>query len=497
MKSITYSILAAGLAITVTSCSKQLDLTPISSTTTNNFYSNANDFAQGVNGAYSNLTNYPNQALWLGELRSDNINGQDDGTRDWGGINNFSNAISSTGFITAAWNENFNGIYNVNTVLEALDTKSTVIGDTALATRYRAEMRFLRGFYYFQLVKLFGKVPVVTSPLSATAVAAVPRNAVSDVYTQIIADFSYAAGILPATYTGANIGRATSGAANGYLALVYLTRSGPTYNIEGPGLNSNEYDKALTYLNLVINSGNYNILSSYPSVFSYTNENNKEVVFDIQFMSSSNGAGFPSQLVPVAYWTSINYASNYGNGYGSSTFAITNSLSATYRPNGVVQDVRDTFNINYTYGVNTFYKKYIDLSRKGTSGTDWPVNFIALRYTDILLLKAGAILHGASGTQAEADSLVNQVRKRTGLGNLNNVTLTQLLEERRREFAGEGIRWNDLVREGLAVTTMNAWIAAENLGTTISTVVPNYVIYPVPSAEVATSNGLYKQNHGY
>lgn len=497
MKTYLYTALLAAVAINTTSCSKQLDLTPVSNTSTNNFYSNANDFAQAVTGAYSNLTNYPTQALWLGELRSDNIYGTDDGNRDWAGINNFATNISSTGYITTAWNENFNGVYNANSVLQALDQKGTVIKDTALASRYRAEARFLRGFYYFQLVKLFGKVPVLTSPLSAAEVAAVPRSEISAVYDLIISDFVYAASVLPPTYTGSNTGRATSGAANGYLGLVYLTRSGPTYNVSGPGLNSNEYDKALTYLNKVVSSGVYDILPSYPNVFSYTNENNKEVVFDIQFMSSSNGASFPSHLVPVAYWTSLGYASTYGNGYGSSAFDITNNLRTSYRPNGVVQDVRDTFSVNYTYGVSTFYKKYIDLSRKGSTGTDWPVNFIALRYADVLLLKAEAILHGGSGTQAEADALVNKIRNRGGLGSINQVTTAQLLEERRREFAGEGIRWNDLVRSGQAVTIMNAWIAADNYGSTINQVIPNHVIYPVPSAEITTSNGLYKQNEGY
>lgn len=500
MKKVSYSILLSSVIVIAASCSKQLDKSPTSSTTTENFYSNANDFAQAVTGAYNNLTSYPSQALWLGEMRSDNINAIDDGTRDWPGINNFTSSISSTGFIATAWDENFDGIFTVNSVLAALDSKGTLIGDSALATRYRGELRFLRGFYYFQLLRLFGKVPVITAALSAADVASVPRSEVSAVYDQIIADFTYAAGILPATYTGANIGRATSGAANGYLGLVYLTRSGPSYGVDGPGLASNEYDKALTYLNLVISSGNYSLLSSYPSVFSYTNENNAEVVFDVQFMSSSNGAPYPSHLVPVAYWTStaVGLTTAYGNGYGTSTFAITNNLKTSYEPNGTVQDVRDTFNINYSYGLSTFFKKYIDLSHKGTSGTDWPINFIALRYADILLLKAEAILNGATGgTQAEADSYVNAIRARAGLTALSNVTPDQLLEERRREFAGEGTRWNDLVREGKAVTTTNAWITSDGLGATINTVVPDYIIYPVPGAEISTSNGLYTQNPGY
>jgi hypothetical protein len=112
-------------------------------------------------------------------------------------------------------------------------------------------------------------------------------------------------------------------------------------------------------------------------------------------------------------------------------------------------------------------------------------------------MKAECILNGASGgSQADVDAIVNQVRTRAGIGALSNVNLATLMEERRREFVGEGLRWNDLIREGLAVTTMNAWIASDAI-TTISQVVPNYIIYPVPASEIQTKAGLYTQNPGY
>jgi hypothetical protein len=92
---------------------------------------------------------------------------------------------------------------------------------------------------------------------------------------------------------------------------------------------------------------------------------------------------------------------------------------------------------------------------------------------------------------------VNLVRKRAGIATVSNVDLPTLMEERRREFLGEGIRWNDLVREGMAVTTMNNWIAADGQSSTISPVIPGFIIYPVPSQEMLTAPGLYTQNPGY
>lgn len=216
-------ILALGLTIALAGCDKQLDQQPVSNLATSNFYTNNNDFLQAVNGVYAQLKAYPDQLMFLGEMRSDNINAVSDGNRDWDGINNFSSNITTVTFISNAWKNNFNGIYNANSVLSALATKGSVIGDTSLVTRYTAECRFLRAFYYFQLVRLFGQVPVITQPLSAEEVNSIGRSAVQDVYAQIEEDLTYAAANLPASFSGSNLGRATSYAAKGLLGLVYLT----------------------------------------------------------------------------------------------------------------------------------------------------------------------------------------------------------------------------------------------------------------------------------
>ena len=505
MRTSLYSIIGClGLAL-LAGCSKQLNQVPPSSITTTNFYSNNNDFAQAVTGAYNQLRAYPDETLWMGEMRSDNVIAGSDGNRDWQGINDFSPNLTTTAFIVSAWDNMFNGIYAANSVLDALVTKGTNVTDTVLRRRYAGECHFLRAFYYFQLVRLYGKVPVVDHVTSAADVAKVPRSAVSDVYKLIIADLQFAIANLPVSYGATDVGRPTLYSAEGMLGLVYLTRSGPTYNVNGPGINSNEYSQALSLFNNVIASNQFTFGTSYPTIFSYTNENNKEVLFDVQFMSTNNGADFPSMLVPTGYWTGLGLT-GYGNGYGSCTFNVTNNLLKSYTTSaGAKVDTRDTFNIQFKYNTsatvvdsaNQFEKKYINVAKRGTAYTDWPINFIVLRYTDILMMKAECILNGATGgTQADVDAIVSQVRVRAGLNAVTNVDLPTLMEERRREFAGEGLRWNDLVREGMAVTTMNAWIASDTI-TTISAVVPNYIIYPVPNAEILTAPGLYTQNPGY
>lgn len=508
MKKIVYLIIG-GIAIGLFACNKQLDQLPVSSVQTSNFYSNTNDFTQGVSGAYNKLRAYPDQALWLGEMRSDNVIIATDGNRDFQGINDFSPNLTTTAFVVGAWDNDFNGIYNANSVLDALVTKSKNVTDSTLAKRFGAECRFLRALYYFDLLRFYGKLPIVSSALGAADVAAIPRSSVSDVYDFIVQDLQYAVTNLPASYVGADIGRATSWAAKGILGLVYMTKSGPTYGIDGgPGLASNDYSKSLALFNDIITNGPFVFSPTYSSIFSYSNENNKEVLFDVQYLSTYNGADYPSMLVPSAYWGGLGFTT-YGNGYGTGTYNVSKNMLQSYRNsvNGVGIDKRDTSNIQHAFILATnaptvfdttrpFEKKYINFALRGTTYNDWPINFIVLRYTDILMMKAECILHGATGAQADVDAIVNQVRTRAGAPTVSNVTIPVLMEERRREFLGEGLRWNDLVREGMAVTTMNNWIASDTL-TTIKTVLPQYIIYPVPQAELLAKPGLYTQNAGY
>jgi hypothetical protein len=506
MKKCLYSLAALSM-LALGACTKKLDQVPPSSLTTENFFTNTNDFTQAVNGVYNRLRAVPTQALWMREVRSDNVVPTSDGNRDWQGIADFSPNITSAGFVTSTWTNNFNGIFNANVTLDALETKGANISDPSLRTRFTAECRFLRAFYYFDLLRYYGKLPVIEHPLSVQEVSSVPRSPVADVYNLIISDLQYAADNLPASYAGAETGRANKWAAKGLLGLVYMTRSGPTYGIEGPGLALNEWDKAAALFNEIIASNQYQFLASFPSIFSYTNENNKDVIFDVQFMTTNNGAEHPAQLVPPAYWTGLGL-SGYDNGFGTGTYNVSKSLLQSFRNiPGPAPDNRDTFSIRRSFAPTNgsavldssrpFIKKYIDVNRRGTGRADWPINFIVLRYTDVLLMKAECILHGFGGTNAEALAIVNQVRTRANVPLLSGtLTMDQLLEERRKEFLGEGIRWNDLVREGLAVTQMNSWRAAEGVAT-IQEVKPEFIIYPVPQQEILAKPGLYVQNPGY
>jgi hypothetical protein len=486
----------------LSACDKQLDQTPISDLTTENFYTQPNDFIQGINAAYYGLRTYPDRLLNLSETRSDNLYAiSDGGVRDWEGINDFQKTIAGNAYVTEAWSGNYAAIAKTNLILQQLNGKgATVISDAGLRTRLEAEARFLRAFYYFDLVRWFGPVPLVENTVTSSEASKIGRTAVTDVYNLIISDLQFAGDNLPAAYTAAaDKGRATKYAAKGILALVYMTRSGPTYNIKGPGLGVNEWGQALTLLQEIIDSKKYSFLSDYASIFSYSNENNAEVIFDVEYNTGANpitGGTFPWLLVPDAWFQS----QGKGTQGGLTIRPVSNDLLNDYEPG----DIRKPFSIQTGFTNNgvtetrSFFKKYVDVSQTPkTSRLDWPINFIVLRFTDVLMMKAECILHGAPGSQADVDAIVNQVRARAGLTPVSNVTLPRLMDERRKEFAAEGTRWFDLERSGNIESIMNTWITKEDVGQIMQPFQLNYILYPIPQSELDAAPGLYDQNPGY
>jgi hypothetical protein len=338
---------------------------------------------------------------------------------------------------------------------------------------------------------------------------------VDSVYRFIIADLQYAISNLPANYSGAfpaytatDVGRATRYAAQAVLAQVYMARSGPTYGIEGPGLGLSEWSLAVPLLNSIISSGQFVFNPSFTSIFSYANQSpvaNREAIFSVMYVSGQNpvlGASFPWVLAPQDFFNSLPTGNNLSNG-ALGFPAVSNNLLSSFAANDARRS--PTFHttpfsftgIGYT---QPFYRKYLDTTRiPTTTRFDWGINFIAIRYTDILMLKAECVLRGAPGSQAtDVDAVVNQVRARAGLPAIANVTMPQLLEERRREFANEGLRWFDLQRSGQLINIMNAWIAVEDAGLKkMNQVTANHIIYPVPQSQQDAAPGLYTQNPGY
>jgi hypothetical protein len=493
-------IIMLGLA----ACEKQLDQAPISQMSIGGFFRNDVDFDQAVSGVYNSLRGYPSREFYLSDVRSDNIYGVGAmGVRDHEPINNFAKTISSNVYMSEAWNSNYTGILRANTVLDNLNNGN--VSSVAVKNRMEAEVRFLRAFYYFDLVRIFGKVPKVDRLMTPLELLTLERAPVADIYDLIISDLNFAITNLDEYYAKGtpNCGRATKNAARGILARVYLTRSGPTYDIEGPGLATKDYGTALGLLNDVIISAKYSTLSNYASIFAYNNENNAEVVWDIQFMRGGGaGADFPGEFSCREWWNSVNIPWDIG----LENKDVSEALIAKYDQ---VKDKRFAATVllgyinksTHLYDYDPGIIKYSSSNPAdwGASRTDFPINYIVLRYADILLMKAECILQGATGTQTEVNTIVNDIRTRAGIDPLpGNVTLDNLLAERQLEFLGEGQRWGDLVRTGKVLNVMNAWIPIEDIkGQMAHTIDANMIIYPVPQSQIDVKKGLYKQNLGY
>jgi starch-binding outer membrane protein, SusD/RagB family len=514
------------VAVILASCEKKLSQVPISTATTETFYKQPSDFIQAVNATYNSLRGFPDRALFLSEVRSDNIYPTNDVGRDPDPINNFSIALATSPLVDEAWTANFSGIFKANTVIDQIAKNGSYIGSAQLATRLNAEAKFLRAFFYFDLVKYFGKVPVIDHPVSAAEAVKIGRSPIADVYTLIISDLQFAVANLPSNfsgpfpnYTSADVGRATKFAAESLLAEVYMARSGPTYSIEGPGMGLNEWGQALTLLQDVITNGGFVFRTqkyTFPDtgaaaaqIFSYTNQSpttNKEAVFDVMYLNGQNpvlGATYPWQLVPQSYLNTL-AGTNAAGALG--TPSVSNDLLNSYSTVAPIDTRKAPFlhttpyNNFGTTDLHAFFRKYLDTSKipPNNNRFDWGINFIVIRYTDILMRKAECILHGATGTQTDVDAIVNQVRARANQPAISNVTLPQLFIERRKEFASEGNRWFDLQRSGDLLTIMNAWKNVEDATLhKIGPIVANSVIYPVPQSQIDAAPGLYIQNPGY
>ncbi|MCC9135598.1 RagB/SusD family nutrient uptake outer membrane protein [Pontibacter silvestris] len=503
MKKISVVLLSV-LLLGISACEDDLDQAPISDASAANFYRNTADFQQGVTGIYNALTNYPVRRFNLSEVRSDNIFAPGvSGVRDWNPVNNFEKTLETNPLIIEAWNTNYNGILRANTVLDKIN--ETAVPDATVRSRLIGEAKFLRAFYYFDLVRLFGRVPLFDKTVSPDEALSIPRSPVADVYQLIISDLEDAIANLPESYDASNKGKATSHAARGILALVHLTRSGPQLHPDGPTLGLNEYDRALTLLNEIINSGQYSFVNDYASIFSYTNENNPDIVFDVQAVGGNAGdvgvgSILPTEMYeePFARAIGIPFAGGIPiDGPKAPSDDLLNSFQES--------DVRDDFSILPSYTdpngalVNRAqFVKFLDVSKAGVDRFNWPINFPVLRYTDVLLMKAEAILmSGAGGSQNEVDGIVNDVRARANLDPVSNVDMDMLLAERRREFLAEGLRWHDLVRTGKVIDVITAWDAVEDVTNKMSPITVNDIIYPIPQTQLDVKEGLYEQNPGY
>ena len=372
--------------------------------------------------------------------------------------------------VQSIYRNTYTGLYSINTALSKLSNFS-FDGKTEM----EGELRFLRGMYYFNLVRLFGDVPLVKKPLTISESYNQLRSPEADVYTSIISDMRFAADNLPlrSQVASTRTGQLTKGAAQGMLGKVYLTL--------------NRKDSAEYFLNLVIQSGEYELQDDYTKLFGMkgiANKNSKEALIEIQYVGAANSpnSGYMESFGP--------YQNMILSGQGMGMNQVSDDLWNEFEPG----DLRREASIfeGYTNRAGNwvdvkFPAKWYDDVFLTTANGYYKNNFIVLRYADILLMYA----------EVKNDAIyLNMVRDRVGLPGYGDTgypdaynTLALAIEhERNVELALEFHRWYDLKRTNRATTVLTA-----KKGKTIT---EDMLVLPIPLAEIDINPEL-KQNSYY
>lgn len=454
-----YNLIAiALLGFSFSSCSDFLEQNPQTDLSENDFYKTADDILSAVNGVYSSLQEGDIYGNWyvFGEIPSDNTRNQLSGSVTT--QNEFDQFYIDTqnSMIANFWKAAYKVINRTNTVLGRIDGIEI---NTELANRYKLECKFIRALMYFNLVRVYGDVPLILKEISISESYDILREPKENVYNQIIADLKEAQD-LPVSYSTAEDGRATQGAAKALLANVYMTL--------------HKYAEAETILAEIINSGQYSLLENtpgslnidgYKNVFSPVNHNSKEGIFEIQFLKGGYGEG-------------SNYANNFApENSGTNVVAVGgtggNNIPEMDIYNAYEEgDLRRDFSMSLGYYDNRknnewvesrYVCKFMDVPYQNNDASN---NYPVIRYADVILMYAEAL--NQNGKTAEACKYLNMTRRR-GFGYQTTETSSVDLQttdkaqfalmveqERRVELAFENHRWFDLIRTGRAVEVMRS-----------------------------------------
>jgi hypothetical protein len=488
------------LTTLVAGCSDNfLSPKPQSSITTGNFYETPDEINQAVNGVYAGMHNWASNIYnMMSEVRSPNYMGvAHNAQRDWWDITTFT-VKPQDDLIESVWGDLYQMINRANMVLASVDNVDFGTS-TALRTQYTAEARFLRAMAYFQLVRLYGRVPLVTTVITPEEGIQIGQSEPADIYDFITSEMSAVVDSLPTSYTASDVGRLTKYAAEGLLAKVYLTQAGYPVN------KTTALNQAEPLLQDVIahEGAGYSLAPNYADLFTYKNDN-KYDLFEIEYLSGGVGAGssFPMDIAPADADVSV---VPFRAQISANELALSDDLLNAYEPGDkrfdatidtvYLSSVTDT---SVTYGHTPFIDKFIDQGLNLSDFRDWPEDFPLLRFADVLLMDAEVRADLANAPTAEAVAEINRVRARAGLPAVNpgsKAEFDQILHhERRIEFVGEGQYWFDLVRWGNAVNVMNDWFAATAQDIHID---EHNLVYPIPQSQIDIFPGLYQQNPGY
>ena len=503
MKKIVNTTVLVGsilLMTTIFSCQKFLDIKPQSELTTGNAYNSAQDLENAVTGAYRAF--YYEYYQWvnvlLGDMRADNSYIGGSGDPPLAEIDNIDISVANSANYNN-WSQLYIGIGRCNVILDKVNTvQDAALDANNLREQIIGQASFLRAFHYFQLVKLWGGVPIELNSNSADPDATnLPRSTETEVYDQIVKDLEVAVANLPDSYgSGAAIDRekATKGTANALLAKVWAQRS------------DRDYTKVIKYCNDVINSPTgYALLPNYADLFDGSHYGNSESILEIAYVGGNwdvSNWGVELFLGLDDGWQKYCVPSkDLVTAYDNEGDIIRKDANIVFVDNtGWIDENWNPCGDNSVAVPFNYKQKHPD----GWNSGDRPY---LLRLGDIVLLKAEA--QNETGDQSGALATLNIIRNRAGLPEATASSKEELrakiLLERRLELAFEAHRWDDLVRLGVAtdvMTNLQEYKYTCEDGTPSAPIKINYVVNhdkwlcPIPQLE-RDANPNLSQNPGY
>ena len=498
-------------------CSEEfLDRKPLDQVVSTNFYSTEKDAMEALVAVYDALGYQSSPGvswapfLTVSDILSDDsfAGGADanDG-KDEDELNLFKIPTGNK-LVHAIWLKNYVGIYRANLLLEK-------IGEIDIseenADRIIAECKFLRAYFYTELVRFFENIPLLTETIKGPSEYSQDQETAEETYNQIAKDLVEAIEVLPESIPESENGRVTKWAAEGLLARVYLFYNG----VYGADLQAGNVTvdkaKALSYLEDLIANSNHELLPEYSDIFRIYSEFSVESVFEISHGDSPAWwdwgylRGAEGNLAAQMQGPRVTGSDNWNRGWSFGTVSenLVQAMDGDPRMSSTVlfeEELDGTLSKGYQH-TGYYSKKYSsDAEHWGSDGQfehNRTCNYRILRYSDILLMAAEL-------GSPNAQDYLDMVRARVGLPSIP-VTEENIFEERRKEFALEGIRYFDVLRRGVDHAASTLTIKGERG--------PNYQgdqqifdvefnpatrgFFPIPQSEVDLSAGVFQQNPGY
>lgn len=495
---ISVVLIAVVTGMVIHACDKsKLDLLP-HGPTEQSYFLTEDDFNKATLGIYSKLSDFfwfnagaGSSPITVFLLPGDDITTNQSNEE----FEVFGSLQPSNGRLSYLYSRHYQMINRAILVIQKIDAEKGDVYKTPNLKNYnKGEALFLRGYAYYNLWNLFGTSPLVVDRVTPSQFTP-PGTTGTQLLDQAIKDFSEAASLLPATWEAANRGRVTANSANGMLGKSLVFRASATKAAA-------DYTTAIAAFNKVTGA---TLVNNINDNFAWDTENNRESLFEFQ---ASQAFAFDNVWLDNDFDNAIGalsifwgfYSNNFGL-FGMSSFFATTKLSNIYNS----KDPRRDSTLN---PADSTVRKYASRDKLSPSGVASINNYRILRYADVLLLKAEAVLQ-SGGSTAEAIGYINQVRARAramGAGaepadfstaESDKTKIMQwIMDERLRELAGEGQRWFDLRRWQMqGVISLNSAFFSSNLPD-VNFQLPKHLNFPIPNSEIDVNPNV-KQNEGY